>query len=185
MNQFSFTLKENNTKAFNLFFWFLFFLHIIAACVIIINPAYKQHQYYAMGTIALFAIISFCFYLLKEKFKFFSYQILLFTLMVFFWPLQAAWWPALIMIAAIAFAYVLLKKKSKVVFADGGVGVSKSMFTKTYTWDQLDNAVLKDNLLSIDFKNNQLFQQEVEDNGTINEESFNKFCRKQIQTPNS
>ena len=35
---------------------------------------------------------------------------------------------------------------------------------KKYQWDQFSNVVLKDNILTLDFKNNKLLQAEIENN---------------------
>ena len=53
MDQFVFTLKDNNQKAFNSFFWFLFFLHLIAAAVIAVNPS-NSYQKNMEGSFTIF-----------------------------------------------------------------------------------------------------------------------------------
>lgn len=50
---------------------------------------------------------------------------------------------------------------------------------KKYSWDQLSNVVLKDNLLTLDFRNNILIQGEVEPH-PFNEYAFNTFAKEQI-----
>jgi hypothetical protein len=57
-------------------------------------------------------------------------------------------------------------------------------FTK-YKWSDLDNVVLKDNILTLDFKNNKLLQAELHPSlyyGTkpLNEEAFNTFAREHL-----
>ncbi len=62
--------------------------------------------------------------------------------------------------------------------------VFNTLFKKKYDWSQLDNVVLKDGLLTIDFINNRLLQREVEDEDyedEVSEEEFNAFCRQQLQ----
>jgi hypothetical protein len=52
------------------------------------------------------------------------------------------------------------------------------------SWAELNNVVLKDGLLTIDFKNNRLFQQEVDDQEDDeydgSEDEFNAFCSQQL-----
>lgn len=50
---------------------------------------------------------------------------------------------------------------------------------KNYNWDQFLNVVLKDNVLTLDFKNNKLLQAEIEP-ANINEEAFNIFAKEQL-----
>ena len=48
-------------------------------------------------------------------------------------------------------------------------------------WNELNNIILKDGLFTIDFKNDNLIQQMIEDRaGSINEKEFNEFCQQQL-----
>ena len=47
-----------------------------------------------------------------------------------------------------------------------------------YEWSSFANVILKDNLLTLDFKNNKLLQLDIAENEqVINEETFNSFSR--------
>ncbi|MGF2411107.1 MAG: hypothetical protein ACQUYJ_02205, partial [Ferruginibacter sp.] len=181
---FVFTLKDNNQKAFNSFFWFLFFLHLTAASVVIINAKEQQQKTITIGIITLFLFLTAVVFLFKSKFRFYNYQVLMFVLMVIFWPVQSAWLPAIVVAAVIVFAFVVLKTKSAAVFSEQAVAVKRSLFTKEYQWSELENVVLKDNWLSIDLKNNHLIQVEVAAESTAADETaFNGFCRQQLLNP--
>ncbi len=181
MNQFTFILKDNNQKAFNTFFWFIILLHVIAVSVIFINPADNQKKIIAIATISLFLLLSVVFYLLKNIFKLSAYQLLVFILLVFFWVAQSAFLPALVITTVIAFAFYILQKKSTAVFSTESIIITKLLFKKAYNWSEAENVILKDNLLSVDLKNNHLMQAEITgDNFESNEEEFNQFCKKQL-----
>ncbi|GAB2807823.1 hypothetical protein [Ferruginibacter profundus] len=183
MQQFTFILKDTTQKAFNSFFWFLYFLHLIAASVIIINTNNQQQKYFAIGIFTGFLLLTAIFYLFKNKFKLHNYQLLLFVLMAIFWPLQSAWLPAIVVIAVIVFSYLVVKKKSTAVFATGSIIVSRSLFKKQYSWAEVENVVLKDHLLSVDLKNNHLVQVEImPESYGIDETSFNQFCLHQLNS---
>jgi hypothetical protein len=184
MNQFTFTLKDNNQKAFNSFFWFLLFLHVTAASVVVLNSADTSQKVIAVIVIAVYCIVTAVFFLLKTKFKLSVYQSLVFGLMIVFWLTQAAWLPAIICIAAIVFAYKILKTKSTAVFSTQNITLTKSLFKKVYNWAVIENVVLKDNLLSVDFKNNQLIQVEIaNESAPVDEKNFNQFCKLQLSAP--
>lgn len=52
---------------------------------------------------------------------------------------------------------------------------------KIWKWDELNNVLLKDGLLTIDSKKNKLFQRLVNEQVTHETETeFNEFCRKQL-----
>jgi hypothetical protein len=178
MNQFVFTLKDNNQKAFNTFFWFVYFLHLIAASVVIINSKNAQQKNVALGIFIFILLCTAVFYLLKNKFQLFSYQLLIFVLMVIFWLLQLAWLPAIVVIAVMLFAIKVLKTKNTATFTLKNIMIKRSLFKKVYPWPVIDNVVLKDGLLSVDLKNNQLIQLEpISTNPAVTEQQFNQFCR--------
>jgi hypothetical protein len=52
---------------------------------------------------------------------------------------------------------------------------------KIIDWQDLSNLIIKDGLLTIDFKNNKIIQQQIADiSSTIDEKEFNDFCRQQL-----
>ena len=61
--------------------------------------------------------------------------------------------------------------------------VFNTFFSRRIHWPDLNNVVLRDGLLTIDFKNNRLIQREIEDDeeeDDADEEEFNAFCREQL-----
>ncbi|MEO6454162.1 MAG: hypothetical protein ABIN97_08830 [Ginsengibacter sp.] len=50
---------------------------------------------------------------------------------------------------------------------------------KKHEWSELSNVILKDNLLTIDFKNNKIMQAEIKDQD-INEKEFKAFVKNQL-----
>jgi hypothetical protein len=53
---------------------------------------------------------------------------------------------------------------------------------KVYEWNELDNLILKDNILTIDFKNNKLLQFTLNeaDNKNLDDANFNRFVQEQM-----
>ena len=52
---------------------------------------------------------------------------------------------------------------------------------KVLQWDEINNALIKDGLITIDLKNNKLFQKEIEGFVTADiEREFNDFCKQHI-----
>ena len=53
--------------------------------------------------------------------------------------------------------------------------------SKHYSWSEIQNVMLKDNIITIDFKNNRIFQKETEtDTKPDLEKEFNEFCRQRL-----
>lgn len=68
-----------------------------------------------------------------------------------------------------------------VVEIDGdGVSIKKTLSAKKYSWQNFGNIVLKDNLLTLDFKNNKVLQLEADGSVQVNEKQFNEFCSQKI-----
>jgi len=60
--------------------------------------------------------------------------------------------------------------------------VINSLIKKKYPWSDFNNVMLKDGLLTLDFKDNRLIQKEAieEDGPDADEDEFNAFCRRII-----
>jgi hypothetical protein len=88
-------------------------------------------------------------------------------------------------ILAIAYGIAgLIEKQVKfpeeIGFAEDRV-VLNTFPRKKFSWNDLANVVLKDNLLTVDFKNNKLIQKELDEGVSIQtEQEFNEFCRAQL-----
>lgn len=90
----------------------------------------------------------------------------------------------------IAFAIVLivhgvffqmLNKKVRLQFNDNDISVQYVFHTKAIQWKELSNVVLKDRILTLDYKNDHLLQQEIaEESYAIDEKEFNQFCIVQL-----
>jgi hypothetical protein len=67
-------------------------------------------------------------------------------------------------------------------FGDNGV-VINSLVKRKFAWTDFNNIILKDGLLTLDFKNNRLLQKETledeDDDGE--EEEFNAFCKLHLE----
>jgi len=80
---------------------------------------------------------------------------------------------------------LFLQAVRKPVVTVSGSSVTYPGFpVRNISWNELNNILLKDGLLTIDLKNNKLFQQPLDESETpVNEEEFNEFCRKQLGIP--
>lgn len=55
-----------------------------------------------------------------------------------------------------------------------------NLFARRFTWSELSNVVLKDGLLTLDFKSNKLFQQYLSEEALVNESEFNLYCQQRL-----
>lgn len=53
---------------------------------------------------------------------------------------------------------------------------------KIYSWSEIRHILIKDNLLTIDFKNNRLLQKEISENVPYDlEKEFNNYCKNHLE----
>jgi hypothetical protein len=72
-------------------------------------------------------------------------------------------------------------KQAPIVTVDNECVAITNVFTRRYSWAELNNVVIKDGLLTVDCKNNRLFQKEVSADITEGYEAkFNEFCKLKI-----
>lgn len=180
---YNFTLKDNNEKAYRSFVWFLFFLHLVAAAVFALNEADKSLRlgiYILLGFYVMITGLYLLFRKRKKAFETFSLTMALFY--ANFWLRHVG------AIALIIFGIVFLlvttvqNKKTKLLFNENGVYLTRVFKTILYPWDKIGNVVLKDDLLTIDFLSNKLIQAEIIAGTELaGEDDFNLFCKQQLQ----
>ncbi len=91
----------------------------------------------------------------------------------------ASWMTILYFLAVVSEKQV--KFPQEIAFDNEGIIVN-SLPRKTYTWAQTSNVVLKDGILTLDFKNNTLIQKPVEsDTSAKEEQEFNEFCLSKLK----
>lgn len=79
-----------------------------------------------------------------------------------------------------AFAEREYKFDREIGFSENEIMVN-TLIKKRYSWTDLTNVVIKDGILTLDFKNNKLMQHEIATSVPNNiEQEFNDFCRRQI-----
>jgi hypothetical protein len=159
----------------------------IALIVLLLNLAifilmlfYDVYRYEAASAILLTGIYIFMRLYFIRKYRQGNYldQVLLFVLAGCWLGLQNYY-----MVAALAIVgalYHLALQKLLLVFTPQLI--SKTNFPeKDYSWSAFNNVVLKDNILTLDFKNNHLIQAEVEEPKNIDEKRFNVFAQEQLK----
>ena len=93
-------------------------------------------------------------------------------------------WVALIF-GLLAFLEQQTKRPLEIGFDQNHI-VINSLFRRRHDWSAFNNIVLKDGLLTLDFKNNRLLQREIADDEEedADEEEFNAWCRDRLTAAN-
>lgn len=81
--------------------------------------------------------------------------------------------------------FALLEAQAKypleIGFYSKGI-VINSLFKKKISWTDMESVILKDGLLTLDYKDNTLIQKEVldDDDSDADEDEFNEYCRSKL-----
>lgn len=175
--RFDIVLKNEKIKSYRAIALIVLLLNL---AIFILMLFYDAYRYEAASAILLTGIYIFMRLYFIRKYRQGNYldQVLFFVLAGCWLGLQNYY-----MVAALAIVGALYHLSlQKLLFVFTPEKVSKLNFPgKDYSWNSLNNVILKDNILTVDFKNNRLIQAEVEDPNKIDEKKFNGFARQQLK----
>src|ERR1700754_5099350 len=155
--KYSFTLKDNNQRAYYLFTWFLFFLHVAAAVLLSIKSNGCVVKQNAFISLALYGVLGILLFIYRRHNG--RYQTIIWLLAFVygnFWFFNAGIM-AVIVFATVYVVVTLVKgKRTTVFFSDEGIHLTRVFKTVIFPWAAMENVILKDNMLTIDFKTNKI-----------------------------
>jgi len=135
---------------------------------------------YLIGLVFVTAVIIYNLVQTARKRKVYYSRALLIAALV--WMKMPYWqWLAFIFIVLALLEYQA-KYAVEIGFADDQV-VINSLFKRKYRWDQFNNIILRDGLLTLDFTSNRVLQREIEDDEDeedADEREFNEYCQRQL-----
>lgn len=176
MQQFEIILKNHKIKLYRNIALIFLLLNFTAFLLLIFYPPYRY--------LSLAFIIAFVLYLLLRRYLFVRKNVnAILDEFVFFIP--AAGWFGLhnYVIGAgcllMGLLYKLSSQDMKFIFSRGNI-LKMNFPKKELDWRLFNNVILKDNILTLDYKNNKLLQAEIEEND-INEIDFNSFAKLQME----
>ena len=148
---------------------------------------------YVIGSIFLLACAIFNKKFLRDLSK--HLALLLFELMlvlagsIYYWAKGAA----LVSIShailggAIMLLWIYTKRKEggeTIVISEANIILPGWIQQRIVEWNEITNVVKKDDLLTIDFKNNKLLQVQISSVDDVNQDAFNRFCQQQLSMRN-
>ncbi len=178
MQQFEIILKNEKRNIYNRLSWLIIFIFAVFFSYIIIFPSDMRHRNISIATlIVVAACLGYKLYFKNTK-----YQP---GIQLFFWVILTGWiCMEEYLLAGFTILFLLLSaftsRNPAVIFSKNHI-IYPSLPVKSISWKDLNQLILKDGLLTIDFKSNRLIQQLVDENKTtIDEQEFNDFCRQQL-----
>ncbi|MEO8766369.1 MAG: hypothetical protein ABI416_18860 [Ginsengibacter sp.] len=174
MQQFKITLKNDKIK----YYKFIALLLVAFNLAVFIYLLTAGIHLYEIGLALLFSVLYLVFHLYKSK----KAGVPFFIKGVSFFILAGGWiilQNYLLAIACIVLGILYRLSLQKLEFLFREDFIRRLNFPrKEYPWSMIGNVMMRDNILTIDFKNNTLIQLEAENN--INEIQFNEFVRHEL-----
>ena len=176
MKQFELLLKNEKKKSYQRITWLIFISNIALLILLSIKGIFSKGEVIAI--IIMIGLAVFIPLYVKRKDVKIETSIIFIILMTA-WISTGYWWVAIINFVFEIFQIAVLRKL--IVRVKPDTVIYPSFPQKQIDWKELSNLILKDGLLTIDFKNNKIIQQYVDEKSLpIDEKEFNDFCRQQL-----
>jgi hypothetical protein len=173
-------LKNHNRKTIEMTGWLLSVLAIIIFLVTIYREPTDWGIFFSLFIIIAMMASNFVEKRKKKKISFATLLVCAGIGLSFF--AETGYVDSLFIIAGIAEKY--LNKNSEIGFSEAGI-VMSGLFPKKYDWSALSNVIIKDDLLTIDFKNNKVLQHytddEEDDEYEVESDEFNEYCQGRLR----
>jgi len=176
MKQFELVLKNEKEVSYKRISILLLVLNLVGILFIIYLKGFKNRGALIIAAIAVFAAFSSLYFRNKNEKAILTGA---FFLLSFAWIVAGYWVVGLLNFLFMILHIAALQKP--IVSVSERQVIYPSFPKKKIDWQELSNLILKDGLLTIDFKNNRIIQQHIADiSSTIDEKEFNDFCRQQL-----
>jgi hypothetical protein len=171
MQQFEVTLKNDKVKYYKSIALLLVILNLAVFIILVISTV---HFYEAAAALLLTGLyLIYLLYAAKKNGSIFFVNEVTFFILAGSWIVLQGY---LIAFACLILGILYHLSLQKLQFVFNGNFVKKMNFPQqVYSWEMFANVMLRDDILTIDLKNNKLIQLEVETN--INETQFNEFAQ--------
>lgn len=176
MESFNIIIKNEKVKSYRLIALIILLVNVSAFAYFIINNEKRTESLSALAIIAIYILIQWN-YIRKKKQEHWFNEFLFFVL-AFCW-MGIGVYSLVAVCMVVGLLYFLALQKLEFLFNE--VGVTKmNLPKKEYEWNEISNVILKDNMLTLDFKNNKIFQAEIDPSQNIDEQNFNLSCSRQV-----
>jgi hypothetical protein len=171
------TLKRDNARKTDLVSVLLLVFSILSFCYVQVKSGISG--FLSISVVILFIGLMFNIYLSRNG-REMRFRNWLLAAGIFWLGMPILQW---LFILFIFFALLEAQAKYPLEFGFHSEGVViNSLFKKKFPWTSFQSVLLKDGLLTLDFKNNRLIQKEVldDDEPDAPEDEFNDYCRSKL-----
>jgi hypothetical protein len=178
MNEFDIPLKNEKIKSYKTSLVIIICLNLLAFLFLYFTIQDKITRDRCLTIAACIAISLVLDIYIKNKQRV-DFRGAAMGLIIFAYFMLGYYWPGILMIL-ISVLYLFATRKLTVYVSKQNI-LYPSIPKKKIQWAELNNIVLKDNILTIDLTNNKLIQYYTDQSSIqINEQEFNDFCTRQL-----
>jgi hypothetical protein len=179
MEKIELTLKNEKLKSYHLISWILALLNFIVQLTFTLTDTYRHDRVLVIG----FFLIMVLLLVVRRgnKFDFIDKKnstATMYVLICVIWAKWGLYWLAGLNVV-FYLLYIYATRKFEVIILRDKI-IFPSFSKRNIPWTELQNIIMKDGILTIDFKNNSILQNEVEGDDYFKEKEFNAFCREQL-----
>lgn len=168
-------IVNTKLKSYRLLTTLIVFIQVCYFIVLLFDPTKRNWTLTNLLFVLAFLLYS-AWRSVKTKSSFYFNEWIFFLLMIL--------WVDDLVIAIANLVFFLLYSISvqKIIytFSEESIKLKRFPFT-TYEWNTLQNVILKDGILTLDFKNNKLSQHNLQQSD-VNEFEFNQFAQQMLKT---
>jgi len=176
MKKYELVLKNEKEKFYKIINWLLLAVNFISILLLTISIHFIKLVPTILAVVAVSSIFFIHYFQRKYEKLVYSTPFFIFSLA---WVVAGFWWIGVLNLVFSILSFASIKRL--IVSLTGEYITYPSLFDKRIKWDELNNVILKDGLLTIDFKNDKLIQQLVDEpNYSTDEKEFNDFCSEQL-----
>jgi hypothetical protein len=176
MLRFTILLKNEKLRTYTIISWLIIAMNVISFIYLGVSGRSKVANLPYFSSALLITIFFFRFVSKREAFENDSIS-LCYSIAVITWIVLQLYWAAGVLLLLFLFQDVSRRKLTVLVFDDRIV--YPSFPKRTIEWKELSNVVLKDGILTIDLKNNKVYQNEI--TSPASELDFNEFCEEHLK----
>ncbi|MBK6936063.1 MAG: hypothetical protein IPH18_03660 [Chitinophagaceae bacterium] len=177
--EYIFSIANTKKKFYYFFAFFIIIINAVLLTLIRINYSEGPLKNWKLFGVVLYIILfSILFFIRREKEKT-TLSVFTFILVITAWLVMAELLPAIINL--IILLLFKISTRSLVIKINAQRIIYPSFPSLAIGWNELNNVILKDGLLTIDLKNNKVYQHYPEEISLVDEAIFNSFCKQHIQ----
>lgn len=176
MLKFEIILKNEKAKTYTVISWLIIALNFISFMYLGVSGSVEKINHPFFAAALLLCIFIFQLIVKKKDESEINKFSLSFSVIVIAWIILQFYWIAALNFFLFIFQDIT-RRRLIVLFFDDRI-IYPSFPKRTIQWQELNQVILKDGLLTIDLKNDKVFQNEIISD--INEAELNQFCNSHI-----